>query len=85
MRQTSIFAYHSLTSQKINRSQKAVYDALKQIEPATNRQVSEHSGIPINVVTPRMGENVKKGCVESAYYGFDRGRRAIFWQTKEDA
>jgi DNA-binding MarR family transcriptional regulator len=84
MRQTSIFAYHSLTDKQINKRQHDVLSALREIEPATNRMVSEHSGIPINVVTPRCGELVRKGLVAEAYVNFDAtGRRAIFWRTKE--
>lgn len=83
MRQTSLFAYHTLTSAQINKRQGEVLRALERIEPATNRMVSERSGVPINVVTPRMGELVRKGLVVEAYRNFDtNGRRAIFWRTK---
>jgi len=85
MRQTSLLAFHSLDKEKINKRQQDVLDALRKIQPATNRAVSLNSGIPINVVTPRMGELVQKGLVYEAYTAFDRtGRRAIFWRAKED-
>jgi DNA-binding MarR family transcriptional regulator len=84
MRQTSLLAFRSLDKDKINKRQQAVLTALREIEPATNRMVSEHSHIPINVVTPRMGELVKKGLVVEAHVNFDvNGRRAIFWQAKK--
>lgn len=84
MKQTSIFAYHSLTDKQIGNRQKQVYNGLREIEPATNRMVSEHTGIPINVVTPRMGELVGLYQVEEAHRDVDpgTGRKAIFWQTK---
>lgn len=83
MRQTSIFAYHSLSDAQINKRQREVRAALIAIEPATNRMVSEASGIPINVVTPRMGEMVALGSVESAWRDIDpaTGRLATFWRT----
>jgi DNA-binding Lrp family transcriptional regulator len=66
---------------KINERQKQVLEALEDIAPATNREVAERSMIPINVVTPRMGELVKKGMVVKAYINIDiNGRKAIYWE-----
>lgn len=85
MRQTSLLAFHSLTDEQVSKRQKEVLEALHKIEPATNRMVSEFSNIPINVVTPRMGELLRKGLVDKAYTNFDRnGRKAIFWRTNKD-
>ena len=82
MRQTSIFAFHSLTKEKINERQRQVIEALEQIQPATNRQISEYSKIPINVVTPRMGELARKKLVEIDYIGRDvTGRKAVYWKA----
>ena len=84
MQQTSLQAYWSLTNEKISERQKQVLEALEEIQPACNRQVSVHSQIPINVVTPRMNEMVKKGWVERAYIDVDvTGKRVIFWQPKQ--
>ena len=81
MRQTSIFAYHSLSQVTISKRQREVLDALRNIAPATNRMICEESGIPINVVTPRCNELVKKGMVVEAYTAIDQyGRKAIFWR-----
>ncbi len=81
-RQTSLSAYRSLDKSKINQRQRQVLNALEEIQPANNRQVSEHSHIPINVTTPRMGELVASGKVEEAYRDRDdkTGRRTIFWR-----
>lgn len=85
MRQTSLEAFWSLTKPKISERQQQVLEALEEIFPACNRQLSVHSGIPINVVTPRMGELVKKGLVEQAYIDVDiTGKRVIFWQPKPE-
>lgn len=83
MQTTSIEAYRSLTTVKLNERQQQVLEALEEISPATNRMISVHSGIPINVVTPRMGELASKLKVEQAYVGEDvSGRKAIYWKPK---
>ena len=83
IRQTSLLAYHSL-GDTIGQRQAQVLEALEEIAPANNRQVSAHSRIPINVVTPRMFELVHKGKVEEAYRDMDSvtGRRTIFWRPR---
>lgn len=81
MQTTSLEAYRGLTAIKLNERQKQVLEALEEISPATNRMISEHSGIPINVVTPRMGELAGKLKVEQAFVGADlSGRKAIYWK-----
>jgi len=81
MQQTSLSSYWSLSKQQINQRQKQVLEALEEIAPANNRRVSEYSKIPINVVTPRMGELVKKQLVKIAYIGKDiSGRQTIYWK-----
>lgn len=84
MRQTSILAFRSLNTSKINERQKQVLYALEEIAPANNRQVSAKSELPINVVTPRMGELVARGLVVEAYRDLDvvTGRKSIFWKPK---
>lgn len=81
MRSTSLAAYKSI-GRVINTRQKEVLLALEEIYPACNRMVSEKSHLPINVVTPRMGELVSMGKVEEVYKDVDpkTGRRAIFWR-----
>lgn len=82
MQQTSILAYHSLTDVKLGERQQQVLEALEDIQPATNRMIAQKSGIPINVVTPRMGELRKKGKVEQDFIGVDvTGRPAIYWKV----
>lgn len=81
-RQTSLLAYRSLDKSKINERQKQVFNTLEDIYPACNRQISAMSHLPINVVTPRMGELLQKGYIEEAYRDNDpiTGRRVIFWR-----
>jgi hypothetical protein len=82
MRYTSTKAYKELSTGNISQRQKQVLESLGDIYPACNRQVSEYSHLPINVVTPRMGELVLKGKVEEAFRGKDpkTGKRVIFWR-----
>lgn len=84
MRRTSILAFRSLNN--INERQRQVYNALEEICPASNRQVSEQSHLPINTVTPRMGELVEAGRVVEAYRDRDdkTGRTVIFWKPFND-
>lgn len=81
--QTSMMAFWSLTKGHISKQERIVLDALEEIAPATNRQVSEHANLPINVVTARMNAMAKpsRKVVVVAYIGKDMtGRSAKFWK-----
>lgn len=52
---TSKDAYGKIRD-KLGRRQTIVYEALKSIGPATNEQIADHLGWPINCVTGRMTE-----------------------------
>lgn len=83
MRQTSLLAYKTI-EHKLGPKQKTVLEALEEIAPATDKQLAEHLGWPINTVTPRRGELYKKGKVIEAYVQRDTsGRPATFWKPKE--
>lgn len=84
IQQTSLLAYRSLDKSKINERQKQVLHALEEIAPANNRQIAMQADLPINVVTPRMGELASKGLVVEAYKDADplTGRTSIFWKPK---
>jgi DNA-binding Lrp family transcriptional regulator len=83
MRQTSIFAYHELTDKQLSKRKIQVLDGLRKLGTGTNRMISEASGVPINVVTPRMGEMVVEGVIEEDHRDVDpgTGRKAIFWRV----
>lgn len=84
VRQTSLLAYGSVKGETISTRQKQVLEALEEIAPANNRQVSERSRLPINVVTPRMGELLRKNLVKCAYVAKDiTGRSSMFWEPIE--
>jgi predicted ArsR family transcriptional regulator len=81
--QTSLLAYRSITKKELSRQEKEVLHYLEEIAPATNRQVSKHSGLDINVVTARMNAMAKenKRAVTIAYIQKDvTGRSAKYWK-----
>ena len=81
--QTSLEAYWTLDKPKISKQEHEVLEALEEVFPATNRQVSEHSKLPINVVTARMNAMSKRDVVRIAFIGSDvTGRKAKFWKPK---
>lgn len=83
MRQTSILAYRQIEN-KLGPRQKLVLEALEEIAPANDKQLAEHLRWPINTVTPRRGELLKKQKIVEAYTGIDTsGRKAIYWKPKE--
>lgn len=83
MRQTSILAFRQIED-KLGPRQKLVLEALEEISPANDKQIAEHLRWPINTVTPRRGELLKKQKIVEAYVGSDiSGRKTTFWKPKE--
>lgn len=55
---------------------------LSRIEPACSLDISDESGIPPNVVTPRVLELRKAGKVVESHRAKSRtGRTSIFWRV----
>lgn len=84
--QTSLLAYKDL-GEKIGQRQKQVLEVLRLRGEANNRQVSEYSHLPINVVTPRMNELVTMGKVKAAGKRHDpkTGRLTVFWRISDES
>jgi hypothetical protein len=59
---TSLWAY-SIATQHLGAKQKAVLDALRFFPDATNAEIAQRLGWPVNRVTPRMLELRKMGLV----------------------
>lgn len=82
MRFTSIEAYKSILPE-LGKKQGMVFYAIFKIQPCMDIQIANYLNVPINTITPRRGELVKKGLVEehdiikNAY-----GRKAIRWRIK---
>lgn len=82
--QTSIDSFYQEVERGLGLRQKMVRDALLA-GPANDRMIAALTGLPINVVTPRRGELVELGVVESdgvraCPYS---GRASTYWRLKE--
>jgi len=68
VRGTSLLAYGDAL-EHINNRQRQCLLALDRLGEANNLMVSRESGLPINAVTPRMGELRKKGLIKEIRIG----------------
>jgi hypothetical protein len=57
---TSLWAYN-LATQNLGKKQKEVLDTLRYFPDATNAEIAQKLGWPINRVTPRTGELIELG------------------------
>jgi DNA-binding MarR family transcriptional regulator len=64
MQQTSLQAWAEIKS-SINQRQTQVFQALVACGPMTNAEIAQVLGLPINCVTGRTRELVKRGLVKS--------------------
>jgi len=84
MRTTSLFAYHGEVKQKMNKKQEAVMEVFYNLpkENITNAELSKILGWPINTITPRTNELVKKGKLikDEMRKCEETGRSAISWK-----
>lgn len=81
---TSIDAYYNLKD--LGHRQEQVYHAIKELKSACNFDIANHLRMPINSITPRTNELVKKGYVEKAYVGKNKftGTNSIYWKLKNN-
>ena len=64
LRDTSLDNYVKLKeSGKLGQQEKKVYDLYKQYPQSTDKEISEYSGLPINIVTGRRNKLVEKGYI----------------------
>jgi len=84
IQQTSLDSFYAEVERGLGLRQKMVRDALVA-GPANDRMLSQLTGLPINVVTPRRGELVELGVVEidGVRACLVSGRKSIFWRLKE--
>jgi len=80
LRTTSILAYYAAL-EKINNRQRECLLALERLNSANNLMISKESGLPINVVCPRMNELKKMGLIREIEIKDcpNTGRRSIFY------
>jgi len=82
IRQTSVQAFMDLIRNKeLGTRQKLVYGVFEKYGVMTNLQVSKILQIPINSITPRTNELVKKGLIEEKKRDICSisKRKAIYW------
>ena len=78
--QTSMLAWFEVKP-KLGEKQANVLEALELKYPATDKMLAAYLGWPINCVTPRRNELVKKGKVVEARIDKDiTGRKATYWK-----
>lgn len=82
MRQTSIAALETVP---IGARQQQVLDALRELGAATDKEIANHTGLPINCITGRRGELVAMGKVVERGEVIQNGRRAITWSLASRA
>lgn len=83
MQSTSITNYENIVSE-LGKRQKEVFEALKELEYATNNMIAQKVGLPIDSITGRTNELVKKGVVEQSHVSWCpiRKTKCIYWKIK---
>lgn len=83
MQETSMLAYQEVIL-NLGERQMYVLKALKEIEPANNRQIAQFMRKPINTITGRIFELRKKGLVKSNGICLDHvtNKQTISWKTQ---
>jgi len=81
LRTTSLLAYYEAL-ENMNTRQRECLLALDKLGEANNLMVSKRSGLPINVVCPRMNELKKKGLIREIKIDFCpiTKRKTVFYE-----
>lgn len=81
---TSLAAYQAEVKPTLGERQAQVLEYLRHWPSLTNTEISKGLAIPINAITPRTNELVKRGLVEEAGKRPCQitGRTAIAWRVK---
>jgi len=84
MQQTSLQAFEKVLP-KIGERQLLVLEHLRWVGEATDAMICQSIKLPINCVTPRRNELVKKGCIICVRQGIcpATGGTAKFWNITE--
>jgi DNA-binding MarR family transcriptional regulator len=83
--ETSGLAYDSVI-ETVNKKQSQVLAVIEDHPSGmTNQEIAEYLGWPINTVTPRVYELVKKGWVEASGWRKGKtGRKCLVWAFVKD-
>ena len=77
----SLFAFQFIQP-KLSDRQKEVYEAMRMYgRPFTDKDLAKFMDIPINCLTGRRGELLKKGLLRSAGNIIQDGRKASLWEV----
>lgn len=68
--QTSLDAFYNLSKDKVRRDYKIILEAISKLLEANNTMLSRYTGLPINIITPRVYELRKLGQVTFAKKDF---------------
>ena len=79
--ETSREAYNSIKP-KIGHKQTEVLEAIKELQPCTDKQIARYLDFEINRVTPRRGELYKLDQIEPAGKIKVNGFNAMTWKIK---
>lgn len=84
---TSLEVYHNEIKDNVGKKQLRVLKCLSKAKrPVCNQEIADHLEQPINTITPRMNELVKKNLAEEAFRDIypKTGRRVIYWRITEE-
>lgn len=81
VRETSRESYKKIT--KLGEQQQIVFDAIKLLEPCSDRDISKHTGIQVSQINGRRGELVHFGFVveHGRKYDTETKRNVLTWVT----
>lgn len=81
---TSLIAFDQIKEDLGNR-QFEVYEGFKKLKYSNNTMLSNYLKLPINIITPRTNELVKKGLLEFSHITTCpiTRRKSKFWKVKE--
>lgn len=83
IQQTSLQAFFDVRK-ALNERQREVLVAIADYEAATNSMIAKYCKLPINCITPRTNELVKRGVVVQSHKAMCpiTKRKAIYWKCK---
>lgn len=83
VRETSRESYKKIV--KLGAQQQLVFDAIKALEPCSDRDISKHLGIQVNQINGRRGELVDYGFVveHGRKYDKETKRNVLTWVTAD--
>ena len=79
VQQTSLSAYEEIKPKLAKRQAEVMWLLYRSKAPLTNKEIAEILDRPINTITPRTNELVKKGLIEIRGIKVVDRRRSLAW------